>query len=185
VARHLHLPLQSGSAATLRRMARAINPEQFALLVDNIRSIVPEIALTTDILVGFPGETEEEFKESFDFISQMDFAAGHVFSYSAREGTPAADFQDQIPHPIRKKRSAEIRELLNNSGETYRRHFLGSELVVLWEQVDEITQRAVGLTDNYLRVETHASQDLWNTFSRMKITELTHEGVLGEILDPE
>ena len=185
VARHLHLPLQSGSAATLRRMARAINPEKFALLVENIRSIVPEIALTTDILVGFPGETEEEFKESFDFISQMDFAAGHVFSYSAREGTPAADYQDQIPHPIRKKRSAEIRELLNNSGETYRRHFLGSELVVLWEQVDEITQRAVGLTDNYLRVETHASQDLWNTFSRMKITELAHEGVLGEILDPE
>jgi len=185
VARHLHLPLQSGSAATLRRMARAINPERYALLVDNIRSAVPEIALTTDILVGFPGETEEEFKESFEFISQMDFAAGHVFSYSSREGTSAADYPDQIPHPVRKKRSAEIRELLNGSGETYRRHFLGSELIVLWEQVDEITQRAVGLTDNYLRVETHAAQEVWNTFSKTKIIELTKEGVLGEILEPK
>jgi len=185
VARHLHLPLQSGSAATLRRMARAINPERYALLVENIRSVVPDIALTTDILVGFPGETEDEFKESSDFITQMDFAAGHVFSYSAREGTPAADYPDQIPHPVRKNRSAEIRELLNGSGETYRRIFLGSELVVLWEQVDGITQRAVGLTDNYLRVETHATQEVWNTFSRTKITELTKEGVLGEILDPK
>jgi len=185
IARHLHLPLQSGSATTLRRMARAINPEKYALLVGKIRSVVPEIALTTDILVGFPGETEEEFKESSDFINQMRFAAGHVFSYSAREGTPAADYPDQIPHPIRKKRSAEIREFLNSSGETYRRHFLGSELVVLWEHVDEITHKAVGLTDNYLRVETHASQEVWNTFSRTKITELTQEGVLGEILDPK
>lgn len=185
VARHLHLPLQSGSAATLRRMVRAINPKKYALLVENIRSVVPDIAITTDILVGFPGETEKEFKESSDFICQMNFAAGHVFSYSAREGTAAAEYPDQIQHPDRKKRNAEIRELLNGSGETYRRHFLGLELVVLWEQVDEITQRAVGLTDNYLRVETHAPREVWNTFSRTKITELAQEGVLGEILDPK
>ena len=74
---------------------------------------------------------------------------------------------------------------MNSSGETYRRHFLGSELVVLWEQVDEITQKAIGLTDNYLRVETQASQAVGNTFSRTKITELTQEGVLGEIPDPK
>lgn len=184
VARHLHLPLQSGSAATLKRMARAINPAKFASLVEDIRSILPEIALTTDVLVGFPGETEDEFEESSDFIHQMGFAAGHVFSYSAREGTPAADFPDQIPHPVRKKRSAEIRDLLSRSGESYRRHFLKSELEVLWEQVDEKTQKAIGLTDNYLRVETHASPEIWNTFSMTEITEITQEGVLGKILDP-
>jgi threonylcarbamoyladenosine tRNA methylthiotransferase MtaB len=185
VARHLHLPLQSGSADTLRRMARAINPARYALLVENIRSTVPEVALTTDILVGFPGETEDKFKESYDFVRQMGFASGHVFSYSAREGTPAAEYSDQIPHPIRKKRSAEIRGLLNSSGESYRRHFLGSELVVLWEQVDEKTQKAIGLTDNYLRVEANAPREVWNTFSRTKITEVTQDGVLGEILDPK
>ena len=185
VARHLHLPLQSGSADTLRRMARAINPARYALLVENIRSSVPEVALTTDILVGFPGETEDEFKESYDFVRQMDFASGHVFSYSAREGTLAADYPDQIPHPIRKKRSAEIRGLLNSSGESYRRHFLESKLVVLWEQVDEKTQKAIGLTDNYLRVEANAPREVWNTFTRTKITEVTQDGVLGEILDPK
>ena len=185
VARHLHLPLQSGSVDTLRRMARAINPARYALLVENIRSTVPEVALTTDILVGFPGETEDEFKESYDFVHQMGFASGHVFSYSAREGTLAADYPDQIPHPIRKGRSAEIRGLLNSSGESYRRHFLGSELVVLWEQVDEKTQKAIGLTDNYLRVEANALREVWNTFSRTKITKVAQDGVLGEILEPK
>jgi threonylcarbamoyladenosine tRNA methylthiotransferase MtaB len=185
VARHLHLPLQSGSADTLRRMARAINPARYARLVKDIRSVEPEIALTTDILVGFPGETEDQFKESYDFIRQMDFASGHVFSYSAREGTPAAEYPDQIPHPIRKKRNAEIRELLGHSGQAYRRQFMGSEPVVLWEQVNQKTQKAVGLTDNYLRVEAHASRDVMNTFSRAKITKITQDGVLGEIQDSE
>ena len=181
VARHLHLPLQSGSAATLRRMARAINPSKYASLIENIRSVVPEIALTTDILVGFPGETVEEFQESLNFIRQMEFSAGHVFSYSAREGTPAADYPDQITHPLRKKRSVMVRELLNDTSKHYRRGFIGSELVVLWEQVDDKKQQAIGLTDNYLRVETYTSQEIWNTFTRVKITELTQNGVLGEI----
>jgi len=185
IARHLHLPLQSGSALTLRRMARAINPDGFAQLVADIRSVEPEIALTSDILVGFPGETEAEFKKSYDFIRAMDFASGHVFSYSAREGTPAVDFPDQVPHPIRKKRSAKVRDLLNESGENYRRQFLGKELMVLWEQVDQKTHKAIGLTDNYLRVETIASHKVWNTFSRVKIEGLTQDGVLGEILDNE
>ncbi len=183
VARHFHLPLQSGSAEILRRMARAINPARYARLVEDIRSVAPKVALTTDILVGFPGETEDQFKESFDFIRQMDFASGHVFSYSAREGTPAADYPDQIPHPIRKMRSAEIRDLLNHSGEAYREQFVGSELVVLWEQVNEKTHKAVGLTDNYLRVEALASREVYNTFSRVKITKISQDGVLGEILN--
>ncbi len=185
VARHLHLPLQSGSVNTLRRMARAINPARYATLVDDIRLAVPEIALTTDILVGFPGETEDEFKESFKFVQQMGFASGHVFSYSARDGTPAAAYPDQIPHQVRKKRSAAIRGLLNSSSETYRHYFLGSEQVVLWEQVDEKSRKAIGLTDNYLRVQSYGFRDVWNTFTKTKITEVTHDGVLGEILDPD
>jgi threonylcarbamoyladenosine tRNA methylthiotransferase MtaB len=182
VARHLHLPLQSGSAATLRRMARAITPSIYASLIEDIRSTVPEIALTTDILVGFPGETDQEFQESLEFIRQMEYAGGHVFSYSAREGTPAAAYPDQTPHPARKERSALIREMLNDAGEKYRGQFLGSELVVLWEQVEEKRGQAVGLTDNYLRVEAPASPGAWNTFTRVRITATTQNGVVGEIL---
>lgn len=128
VARHLHLPLQSGSAAVLHRMARANTPAQYADLVNRIREVVPDIALTTDIMIGFPGESDAEFAESLDFIRQMEFADGHVFTYSAREGTPAAEFPDQVPHPVRKQRSAQIRDLLALGAVSYREKFVGSEI---------------------------------------------------------
>lgn len=184
VARHLHLPLQSGSAMTLRRMARAINPQTYQQLVDQIRTKIPGIAITTDILTGFPGETEAEYREGLDFIRQMEFAAGHVFTYSAREGTPAAEYQDQVPHPVRKNRGAEIRAILAVDGEKYRRGFLGKEMVTLWEQIEEDSNIATGLTDNYLRVEAEALPEIWNTFSRVKIQEITKDGVFGMIQQP-
>lgn len=186
VARHLHLPLQSGSAAVLRRMARAITSDQYAALVNRIREVVPEIALTTDILTGFPAETEEEFAESLDFIRQMNFADGHVFTYSAREGTPAAEFPDQITHPVRKQRSALIRNLLAVSAAGYRKRFVGSDQTALWEQVKEGEDgswKAIGLTDNYLRIEAAASDDVWNTFSTVRIIGSTPRGVTGEIIN--
>ncbi|MEE9599673.1 MAG: MiaB/RimO family radical SAM methylthiotransferase, partial [Anaerolineales bacterium] len=133
VARHLHLPLQSGSADVLRRMTRANTPEQYEQLVDQIRECIPDIALTTDILTGFPAETDIEFQEGVDFIQRMNFADGHVFPFSAREGTPAADFQDQVPHSVRKERSVLIRDLLAENAEKYRQRFVGSELTTLWE----------------------------------------------------
>jgi len=188
IARHLHLPLQSGSASTLRRMARAINPERYQRLIEQIRSRVPEAAITTDILTGFPGETDEEFQEGLDFIIQMDFAGGHVFTYSAREGTPAVDFPDQVPHPVRKTRSAEIRKALQASAERYRKAFLNAELSVLWEQALEGetgSGKLIGLTDNYLRVEAEGPADLWNRFSRVRLDELIPGGVLGTILAKE
>lgn len=186
VARHFHLPLQSGSAATLRRMARAINPEKYQRLVENIRSVIPEAAITTDILTGFPGESEQEFLEGLAFIKRMEFAGGHVFSYSAREGTPAADFSDQIPHPVRKKRNAEIRKVLEKSGIQYQERFLGKELSVLWEQVsgnERGADKLIGLTDNYLRVESEGSAALWNQFSQVRIERLVPGGVRGKIIE--
>ncbi len=185
IARHLHLPLQSGSPTTLRRMARAISPGAYARLIEEIRSRVPETAITTDILTGFPGETEEEYLEGLDFIRHMEFAGGHVFTYSAREGTPAANFPDQVPHPIRKSRSAEIRDILRASGESYRRQFLGKELEVLWEQVDQGADgvwNGAGLSDNYLKVEAELPVDLWNQFSRVLVGKLTREGISGELI---
>jgi threonylcarbamoyladenosine tRNA methylthiotransferase MtaB len=186
VARHLHLPLQSGSAAVLRRMARANTPAQYADLVNRIREVVPDIALTTDIMTGFPGESDAEFAESLDFVRQLEFANGHVFTYSAREGTPAAEFPDQVPHPVRKQRSAQIRDLLALGAISYREKFVGSELITLWEQVEggmEGLPKVIGLTDNYIRVEVRASADVWNSFSTVRITGLTASGTRGEIVN--
>lgn len=186
VARHLHLPLQSGSASILRRMARAINPEAYQRLIGNIRSKIPDVAITTDILTGFPGESEEEFQEGLLFIERMAFAGGHVFTYSAREGTPAADFPDQVPHPVRKTRSAEIREVLRKAGEKYRESFLNQELAVLWEQSQKGETGVgilTGLTDNYLRVEAEGPADLWNQFSWVQIDQLVPGGVRGLIVE--
>jgi threonylcarbamoyladenosine tRNA methylthiotransferase MtaB len=167
-------------------MARAITSDQYAALVNRIREVVPEIALTTDILTGFPAETEEEFAESLDFIQLMNFANGHVFTYSAREGTLAAEFPDQIPHPVRKQRSALIRDLLAVSAAGYRKRFVGSDQTALWEQVEEGEDgswKATGLTDNYLRIEAAASEDVWNTFSTVRIIGTTSKGVTGEIIN--
>jgi len=186
VARHLHLPLQSGSAATLRRMARAIKPVEYQRLIGRIRSAVPEAAITTDILTGFPGESEEEYQEGLEFIKRMEFAGGHVFTYSARKGTPGADFPNQVPHPVRKRRSAEIRNTLQASSEKYRGGFLERELCVLWEQTTQQQGAAevlIGLTDNYLRVEAEGTADLWNEFSRVKIDQLITGGVRGTIVE--
>lgn len=184
LARHLHLPLQSGSAAVMRRMARPFTPGAYAELAARVRKAVPEIALTTDIMSGFPGETEDEFRESLDFIRKLEFADGHVFVFSAREGTPAAGFADQVPHPIRKERSAQIREVLAASSTVYRSGFLGSRLSVLWEQSSNRgngTWEVTGLTDNYLRVEARSEGEVWNRFSEIRVTGLTAEGISGEI----
>ncbi len=186
VARHLHLPLQSGSADVLHRMARANTPRQYEELVNQIRAVIPDIALTTDIMTGFPAETDDEFVESLDFISRMNFADGHVFTYSAREGTPAVNFPHQVAHPLRKERNARIRELLKVSAVKYRQQFVGAELIALWEQVETLednNHKAIGLTDNYLRVEASACPDVWNSFSSVRVTGIIPKGVRGEIVN--
>jgi threonylcarbamoyladenosine tRNA methylthiotransferase MtaB len=185
LCRHLHLPLQSGSTATLRRMVRKTTPETFARLVEAARHSAPDMAVTTDIIAGFPGETEAEFGECLDFVRQMDFAAGHVFTYSARPGTAAARMPDQLPMAARKRRNAELRTVLAESSQRYRRRFIGAELDVLWEATDAHGPdgwRLQGLTDNYLRVTAHSPERLWNQFSRVRLVELDEEGMNGEIL---
>jgi threonylcarbamoyladenosine tRNA methylthiotransferase MtaB len=184
IARHLHLPLQSGSASVMRRMARAITPARYAHLINQIRDFIPGTAITTDILSGFPGETDQEFQDGLNFIQEMDFADGHVFTYSAREGTPAHDYPDQVHNFLRKERSAQIREILAASAESYRQRQIGTELTVLWEKVESLSEntwQASGLTDNYLRVDAELTENLWNRFSRIKVRGITPEGVKGDI----
>jgi threonylcarbamoyladenosine tRNA methylthiotransferase MtaB len=185
LCRHLHLPLQSGSLATLRHMARKTTPALFGQLVEMARAVSPDMAITTDIIVGFPGEGETEFAESLAFVQEMNFASGHVFSYSARPGTPAARYPNQVPGTLRKQRSAEMRAALAGSAMAYRARFIGSELPVLWEATDSFGPqgwRLQGLTDNYLRVEAQSSERLWNQISRVRLEQITAEGLEGAII---
>jgi threonylcarbamoyladenosine tRNA methylthiotransferase MtaB len=109
LCRHLHLPLQSGSAGVLRRMARKVTPRSFADLLRAARAAIPDVAITTDLIAGFPGESEAEFSETLEFVEKMKFSGGHIFTYSARTGTAAAKMPGQVPPQVRKNRNAILR----------------------------------------------------------------------------
>lgn len=172
LCRHLHLPLQSGSARILRRMGRKTTPEAFRALIEQARATIPGLALTTDIMVGFPGESEADFHESLEFVQAIGFAGGHVFIYSERLGTPAARLPERVPIRVRKTRSARMREVIEASARRYRRAFIGEVLSVLWESQSPAENggfRLLGLADNYLRVEAHAVAPLRNCISEVLI----------------
>ncbi|MGD0612263.1 MAG: tRNA (N(6)-L-threonylcarbamoyladenosine(37)-C(2))-methylthiotransferase MtaB [Anaerolineales bacterium] len=184
LCRHLHLPLQSGSAGVLRRMARKTSPEAFAALLASARACISEVAVTTDVIVGFPGETDEEFAETEAFVRAMQFAGGHVFTYSARPGTAAARLPGQVETGIRKTRNACLRSTFLEAARHYRSQFLGRTMPVLWEATDQLSQsgwRLEGLTDNYLRVSASAGEPRWNQIDAVRLTGLSDEGLLGEI----
>ena len=172
MCRHLHLPLQSGSAATLRRMARPITPERYAALLDEARKRIPGLAVTTDIIVGFPGETEAEFDESLTYIQKMNFAGAHVFPYSARKGTAAALLTNKVPQQVARERSRRVREAIEKSSEVYLNQFLGKTLNALWESATAIGVNGwevKGLTDNYLRVQATVPQNIWNRITPIRV----------------
>ncbi|MGZ9163748.1 MAG: tRNA (N(6)-L-threonylcarbamoyladenosine(37)-C(2))-methylthiotransferase MtaB [Anaerolineales bacterium] len=174
---HLHLPLQSGCESTLRRMARKTTPDSFRKLVSAAREVMPDVAITTDIIAGFPGETEEEFAESMDFVKEMNFAGGHVFTYSPRPGTGAAKMKGQIRPEFGKKRHRILHDTLEECAKSYRRKFLGQTMSVLWESTSEMGEwgwQMEGLTGNYLRLTAFSSSPRWNQIDPVKINE--HDG---------
>lgn len=176
----LHLPLQSGSAATLRRMLRRIHPQEYAALITQARRLIPGVALTTDIIVGFPGETDEEFNASLEFVEAMEFSTGHVFHFSPRPGTPAADLPGQVKPVVVKERSQRMRQVLATSAAAYRRRFIGERVTVLWESVvqqDTNGWLMEGLSGNYLRIQAWLPEMRWN-----KLDEVRINGEVGEIL---
>lgn len=184
LCRHLHLPLQSGCSATLRRMARKTTPSDFARLVAAARSVMPDVAITTDVIAGFPAESEAEFEESLAFMRSMQFADGHVFTYSARPGTAAARMPGQVPHTVRKARNARLRAALAESAENYQRRFVGQVLPVLWEAATSLGPEGwqmSGLTGNYLRVHARAPRHLWNQVTPVYLTGLSNGGLIGQI----
>jgi threonylcarbamoyladenosine tRNA methylthiotransferase MtaB len=171
---HLHIPLQSGNDCTLKSMGRPINTQQYASLLDAIRKAVPDIAITTDVIAGFPGETEEDFDSTKAFIEKMAFAGGHVFTFSPRMGTPAYHMKDKVHPQVAKARNAEMRNILSITGRSYRKQFVGQTLSVLWESCHDLGAGCwgcSGLTDTYIRVLTEADLDLWNEISQVAIDD--------------
>jgi threonylcarbamoyladenosine tRNA methylthiotransferase MtaB len=181
---HLHLPLQSGSASTLKRMARKTTPESFRALVAAARDLIPDVAITTDIIAGFPGETEAEFAETLDFVRAMEFAGGHVFTYSARPGTGAARMKGQVRTGLRKQRNHILYGALEESAKCYRQKFIGRKMSVVWESTSEMGEwgwQMEGYTENYLRVQAFAPSPRWNELDEVVLTEMTDRGMRGEI----
>jgi len=171
MCRHLHLPLQSGSAEVLKRMARRTSPVEYAQLLAHARERIPGLAVTTDIIVGFPGETEDEFRESLEFVRSMNFAGGHVFRYSARPGTAAARLSGRVHGTIARERGRLMRLALEKSARHYADGQVGCELQTLWEAAEPQDGGWLvrGLTDNYLPVTAQAGSDRSNEIDWVRI----------------
>jgi len=168
-------------------MARKTTPESYAALVAAARAAIPGVAITSDLIVGFPGEDEAEFSESLAFVGEIGFAGGHIFTYSSRPGTAAARMPLQIPREMRKERSQRMRSVVAESAAAYQSNFLGAVLPVLWESTTALGPqgwRSSGLTDNYLRVTANAPRQMWNQITPVRLTALDADGLLGQVQPP-
>jgi threonylcarbamoyladenosine tRNA methylthiotransferase MtaB len=186
---HLHLPLQSGSDSVLRRMARRCKTEEFSAIVSQLRAKISHFNITTDIIVGFPGETEEEWQDSFNFIKKIGFGHIHIFTYSKREGTKAAGLPAQVSNEVKKQRSRQLHELAEEMKQTFSISNVGNEFPVLWEgysePLDNGMQRVFGYTPNYLRVGCVIDSDVSveNRTINCAITAVEEGYVVGELVE--
>jgi threonylcarbamoyladenosine tRNA methylthiotransferase MtaB len=180
ICRHLHLALQSGSDSVLKRMGRRYCTGEYEEAVNLVREAMPDIAITTDVIVGFPGESEEEFEESYRFCERIGFAGLHIFPYSARPGTPAARMPGKVPEKIKKARSQIMLDLAQRSARDFRRRFSGQTIPVLWEE-----QRAerlwIGHTGNYIKVITRSDEPLRGCLAETKLGGEYEDALWGDI----
>ena len=184
LCRHLHMPLQSGSDSVLRSMRRRYTTQLYREVASRLRELAPELALTTDILVGFPGESAREFEEGYRFCEEMGFAATHVFPYSLRPGTTGAFLPSHVDARTKRLRTEQMIGLARASSEGFRRRFLGRTLEVLWEEPKTVQGLPAwsGLTDNYIRAFTVGQVPAANCVTSLKIGAITGEGVWGELV---
>ncbi len=181
LCRHLHFPLQSGSNRILHLMNRKYTREYFLTRCNDVRRVCPDIALTTDVMVGFPGETEEDFQATLKLVNEIKFSDIHVFPYSRREGTKAAVMLNQIDNKIKKERARILRRAGKRNGDNFKRRFLGENLEVLIEGYNPKDDYYFGTTKNYLKV-------FWKSLLKLKrgslidirLTEMTEMGIMGE-----
>lgn len=186
---HLHMPLQSGSDKVLKRMARRTSRTSFQELVDAARANIPNLNLSTDLIIGFPGETDEDFADSLEYVERIGFSRLHVFSYSQRPGTAAATFPDQVDPQTKKARTRQMIDLGKRLSLQFHHQFEGETLNVLWEQsvgADADGLRWVGYTDNYIRVQGNGRPHLFNQITPTHLHTATESGLSGEvILEPQ
>ena len=182
---HLHLPLQVGSDYILKKMGRKILTDKYQELVQNIRKEIPDMAITTDVMVGFPGESEKYFLEGKSFIEEINFSGGHVFRYSPRPGTPAENMDGFVPENEKRSRSKKMREVFAGSEYVYNNKFIDRNVSVLWEKAEKQEDENYlmsGLTGNYLRVKTVAKRDIQNMISEVKILSIQKNHLNGHII---
>jgi threonylcarbamoyladenosine tRNA methylthiotransferase MtaB len=185
VVRHLHIPLQSGSDSVLKRMRRKYSMKMFGEKLEKLKQALPGLAITSDVIVGFPGETEEEFMETYNFISEHKFSELHVFPFSRRTGTPAARMEDQVPENIKNERVHRLIALSNQLSKEYASHFEGEVLEVIPEEQykeDQNNNRYEGYTDNYLKVVFEATEEMIGKLVRVKINKVGYPYCEGQFV---
>ncbi|MGX0037205.1 threonylcarbamoyladenosine tRNA methylthiotransferase MtaB [Staphylococcus warneri] len=169
IVRHLHVPLQSGSDTVLKRMRRKYTMEHFSERITKLHEALPDVAITSDVIVGFPGEIEEEFQETYDFIVKHQFSELHVFPYSSRIGTPAARMDNQIDEDIKNERVHKLIALSDQLAKEYASKFENEVLEVIPEEKGEKPNTLVGYADNYMKVEFEGTEDLIGQIIKVKI----------------
>ncbi len=187
LCRQLHLPFQSGCDATLARMRRPYRRAEVEALVHRARARIPRLALTTDVLVGFPGESEGEFAEALAWLDDLELAGAHVFTWSSRPGTPAADMPGRVDPSVAKERRIRVLERVEASKNVYQRQLLGRTETVLWvsaRQGEQGSWLLGGLTDHGVRVRALSSRDRWSHTSPVRLTTQQPWGLEGEIVEP-
>mgnify|MGYP004521769763 FL=1 len=179
ICHHFHLSLQSGCDETLKRMNRRYTTEQFENIVDILRKTYNDVNLTTDIIVGFPGETEEEFEKTYSFLKKIKFYKMHIFKYSPRKGTKASVMKNQIPGDIKEERSKRLIELSNKNEHEYNIQYIGKEVDVLFEE--EKVGLYKGHTQNYIMVYCESNEKLDNKIKKVKCKKVIEDHILAEL----
>lgn len=173
---HMHLPLQSGSDSVLRRMARRCKTAEFEAIVDKARSSVPGFNLTTDLIVGFPGETRQEWDQTVNFVKNTGFGHMHIFSYSRREGTKAANLPDQVDRSVKKERSLQMHELAQEMKQQQMSQLIGQSCDVLWENCfDSSTAEWAGYTPHYHKIKARRPACSQSEITEVKIETLSQD----------
>lgn len=178
IANHLHIPLQGGSDNTLLRMKRKYNINEYRKLILKIRNMFPNIAITTDCLAGFVGETDKDFNDSLEFIKEMKFSSMHIFPYSRRSGTEADKMQGHLDNSLIKKRARIMIDIASNLKKEYEEKFLNFEFEVLFEQKKK--EYWIGHTSNYLEVYLESDEELSNKVIKCKITKMKNNKLFAE-----
>jgi threonylcarbamoyladenosine tRNA methylthiotransferase MtaB len=181
LCKHFHIPLQSGSDKILKRMQRRYLSRLYAERIEKVKSFIPNAGIGVDVIVGFPGEDENDFRSTQEFIANLPVSYLHVFTYSERPGTPAAEMKEQVPKDERRRRTNTLRILSARKKYQFYLEMLGSEQKVLFEHRDD-DGTIKGFTSNYIRVVTNSNDELTNKFADFKLIELKNEFVTGEIL---